>query len=479
MSTSNSLSPQCSLFSLDEQHKKECEELASYLSDFSLTTCMVKVEVRWLLFMVNYKPLRDESEILADAYSTLQLDGVYDAVRSIYLHFLEDDYNAVKYLEKVNKDKVKSCAIFVTQKLHDLGLDNMGLSGFVNFGCTNEDIINLAYAMMISDALDDIWIPAAANLRDKLLEMAQNYKHVSMLSSTPGGKAISTTVGKEFSIYAYSFTNIFDQLFNIPIEGKFSGSAGNYSAVSVAFPNVDWLDISKQFVEKEFYFDFNPLTAKFQKHDWIFSICDCIHHLLTILIDMDLDILEYFKRGYFQQQVSQNDESDTNTAAKKKDALKFENSLSYAELANSYFELFSRSFLFSRTYRNLSDPIVLSNISTAFCHSLLAIHFALDGFNDLAVNEAYLKEELSKHWEILIEPIQTVLRKCGDSSTCSTLHILSSKESVTKEDIHAFIHSLDILSDEDKGKLLALTPASYLGYASNLVDFCEFIINDK
>ena len=442
---------------LDGRYSEIGEALAPYFSEYALVKNRVWVEVNWLVFLLeNLK----ESEIL-NKFPKKRLTEILDISES----FSEKDFMRVKEIEKVTNHDVKAVEIFVGEKLKEKEMGE--LVSYVHIGCTSEDINNTAYANMIKNGLAKVWIPEANNLINILTDFAKKYAGIPMLAHTHGQPATPTTVGKEFKIYVHRLKNSLNDVIEIKETAKFNGATGNYSAISVAFPNENWEELSKKFVEEKLQLTFNPLTTQIEGHDYMCHIFDGIRHFNNVMLDLVRDMWLYISKNYFKQIVIKN-EVGSSTMPHKVNPIKFENSEANIDISNNILVGLSNKLPVSRMQRDLSDSSSQRNIGMGIGYSLQAIKQAISGLKRVEVNEEEISKALESNWEVLAEPIQTVLRKYGIPDAYDRLKELTRGKRISKEDIKDFINSLDVITNEDKENLLKLTPENYIGYAEKL-----------
>ena len=446
---------------LDGRYAKIGEELAPYFSEFALIKNRVKVEVFWLTFLIDHL----ESEILAQARTTESIKEIYD----IYESFAKEDAVRVKEIESVTNHDVKAVELFVAEKLKKVGLEK--LVSFVHIGCTSEDINNTAYASMIWEGLDQAWIPAAENLIGSISVIAKEHATTPMLAHTHGQPATPTTVGKEMAVFVYRLQKSLDKIEDMKsgICAKFNGATGNYAAISAAFPDKNWSALAKEFVEGYLKLEFNPVTTQIESHDYMCHIFDGIRHFNNVLLDFDRDMWLYISMEYFKQ-IAVKTEVGSSTMPHKVNPIRFENSEANIDMSNAICTALSNKLPISRMQRDLSDSSSQRNIGLAFGYSLQAIQQTIGGLKKVAVNEEKLASDLDGKWEVLAEPIQTVLRKYGIPDAYDQLKELTRGKGISKEAIQEFIKSLDVLSEEDKARLLEMTPSSYIGLAYKIVE---------
>ena len=420
---------------LDGRYSQISEKLAPYFSEYALVKNRVRIEVMWLRFLL-------ENVKGSDILDTFDMNRLPE-IMAIYDDFSGASYVRVKEIEAVTNHDVKAVELFVAEKLKEMGFDN--LVSFVHIGCTSEDISNLSYATMISGALSTVWIPAAEELIDSIAKIAINHAHTSMLAHTHGQPATPTTVGKEMMVYVHRLR------------------------ISVAFPNEDWHELSRIFVEAVLKLNFNPVTTQIENHDYICHIADGIRHFNNILLDFDVDMWLYISMDYFKQLVVST-EVGSSTMPHKVNPIRFENSESNIDMSNAIFMALSNKLSRSRMQRDLSDSSSQRNIGLGFGYSLQAINQTIGGLKKVDVNVEKLSADLAERWEVLAEPIQTILRKYGIPDAYNQLKKLTRGKNISKDAIQDFIKSLDVLSDEDKSTLLNLTPSKYIGLASKIVE---------
>lgn len=444
---------------LDGRYAQVGKKLSPYFSEYALVKNRVKVEVNWLKFLLEHV---NGSDIL-DAFDMNRLPEIM----SICEDFSYSSYVRIKEIESITNHDVKSVEIFVAEKLKEIGLGS--LVSFVHIGCTSEDITNPSYSSMIAMALKDVWIPTAEKLINAIAEVAIEHAETPMLAHTHGQPATPTTVGKELTVYVYRLRKSLDNIKSIKTRAKFNGATGNYAAISVAFPNENWPVLSKIFIEEYLGLDFNPVTTQIESHDYICHIADGIRHFNNVLLDFDLDMWLYISMDYFKQ-IPVKTEVGSSTMPHKVNPIRFENSEANIDMSNAIFMALSNKLPRSRMQRDLSDSSSQRNIGLAFGYSLQAIEQTIGGMKKVAVNDAKMYSDLCSKWEVLAEPIQTVLRKYGIPDAYNQLKELTRGKNISKEAIQEFIESLDMLSLEDKKTLLELSPSSYTGLASKIVE---------
>lgn len=443
---------------LDGRYDSTGEKLNEYFSEYALIRYRVYIEISWLNFLISNIdiPVLDEIEFTKNETAK---------ILNIFYKFSLDDAMAVKKIEERTKHDVKAVEYFIGQKLKEYELEY--LVPFVHIGCTSEDINNTAYALMLSESLANVWIPSTNELIKYLRKLAEKFKNVPMLGHTHGQHATPVTVGKEFAVYISRLENVSDSLSKIQIKGKFNGATGCYSAISTAFPNENWPELCKKFVTDYLGLDFNPITTQIEPHDYVVEILDALRHFNNILMDLNVDMWLYISKDYIKQ-IPVKGEVGSSVMPHKVNPIWFENSEANAEISNALLQSLSNKLPRSRMQRDLSDSSAQRNIGMAIGYSLLAISNTLRGLKRCDVNVEVISKDLEQSWEVLAEPIQTMLRKYGIPDAYDRLKDLTRGKSITKEIIHEFILSLDVLSDEDRETLLNLSPDKYIGYASDI-----------
>lgn len=438
---------------IDGRYHKTTEKLNEYFSEYALIKYRVLVEIKWFLRLSSVLGLN------LSEYDIMNLNGIFE-------NFNISDAKKVKDIETVTNHDVKAVEYFLREKFSILNLSKY--ENYIHFGCTSEDINNLAYNLMLKNGLSNVFIPSAQNLIDDVSAKAKEYRNVPMLAHTHGQPATPTTVGKELAIFVYRWTSILNLLKQVKLRGKFSGAVGNFNAQIVAFPSLDWISIAKSFVE-ELGLEFNPLTTQIESHDIICVIFNYIKSFNNITMDFNSDMWIYISDNYFKQSVV-NTEVGSSVMPHKVNPINHENSMANIRLSNSIFNALTENLPVSRMQRDLSDSSALRNIGVGLAHSLISITQTIIGFNKLTPNEPVLSSALNSNVSIISEAIQTVLRKNGYVNAYETLKELTRGKEVTPEIIKNFILGLNI-PEEDKIALLKLTPTNYLGLASKLVDF--------
>ena len=441
---------------LDGRYSGIKDALGEYFSEYALVKYRVFVEIQWLKFLIE----NVESDILAK-FDVKDIDKL----TAISSEFNYDSFARIKEIENTTRHDVKAVEYFIDEKLEALGFGY--LQSFVHIGCTSEDINNTSYACMLKYGLKDVWLPKAKEFATLIDKWADEHSEDAMLAHTHGQPATPTTIGKEFKVYAYRFLSSIENIESIKIKAKFNGATGNYSAILTAFPDIDWQTMAKKFVEEYLGLTFNPLTTQIESHDYTCHILDGIRHFNNVLVDFDVDMWLYISMEYFKQ-IPVKGEVGSSTMPHKVNPIRFENSEANIDMSNNICVALSNKLPKSRMQRDLSDSSSQRNLGLAFGYSLQAINETINGLAKCVVNKEKLAYDLNEKWEVLAEPIQTMLRKYGVPDAYDTLKALTRGKSISKEDILKFAESLDILSDQDRQTLIDMTPASYIGFANIL-----------
>ena len=441
---------------LDGRYSGVKDALGEYFSEYALVKYRVFVEIQWLKFLIE----NVESDVLAK----FDLQDM-DKLTTISSEFNYDSFARIKEIENTTRHDVKAVEYFIDEKVDALGFGY--LQSFVHIGCTSEDINNTSYACMLKYGLKDVWLPKAKEFAAIIDKWAEEHSNDAMLAHTHGQPATPTTIGKEFKVYAYRFLSSIENVEAVKIKAKFNGATGNYSAILTAFPNEDWQVLAKKFVEEYLGLTFNPLTTQIESHDYTCHILDGIRHFNNVLVDFDVDMWLYISMEYFKQ-IPVKGEVGSSTMPHKVNPIRFENSEANIDMSNNICIALSNKLPKSRMQRDLSDSSSQRNLGLAFGYSLQAINETMNGLAKCVVNKDKLASEKKEKWEVLAEPIQTMLRKYGVPDAYDTLKALTRGKSISKEDILKFAESLDILSDQDRQTLVDMTPASYIGLAKEL-----------
>jgi len=438
---------------IDGRYHEKTKELSDYFSEYALIKYRTIVEIKWLLYLLD-KHIVDET---INESEKEQLLNIVD-------NFSIDDATKVKEIEKTTKHDVKAIEYYLRDKFNELNLSK--LISFIHITVTSEDINNTSYNLMIKDGLK-VYLDNLDNLVIKLDELSDNYKSVPMMAHTHGQNASPTTVGKEFKVFSYRLKSIIDFINNIKLRSKFSGAVGNYNCHIVAYKDIEWINITKDFINS-LDLDYNPVTTQIESHDILCVLLSNIKVLNNIIKDLNSDMWLYISRNYFKEMKKDN-EVGSSVMPHKVNPINHENSMANIEISNGIIDALVNNLSISRMQRDLSDSSKLRNLGVIFSHSLISIKETLTGLNKIVVNEDYLKEELDNHYEVLTEAIQTVLRKNKIDNAYELLKELSRGKELNKEDINDFVNKLDI-NEDDKKALLSLTPSNYIGLSEEIVN---------
>jgi len=442
---------------VDGRYAGKSEELRGIFSEYGLLKYRVQVEVRWLQ-MLAANPQITEVPAFSEQSDALLND--------IVAQFSVDDAMRIKDIERTTNHDVKAVEYFLKEKVEDNSELN-AISEFIHFACTSEDINNLSHALMLTEARDDVILPYCDKIISELKRLAKEYRSVAMMARTHGQPASPTTMGKEMANVAMRLIRQRDQIARVELLGKINGAVGNYNAHLSAYPDIDWHQVSEQFVTS-LGVSWNPYTTQIEPHDYIAELFDAVGRFNTILIDFDRDIWGYIALGHFKQKTVAG-EIGSSTMPHKVNPIDFENSEGNLGLANAIFDHLATKLPISRWQRDLTDSTVLRNLGVGVGYSLIAYQATLKGISKLQVNEASLRAELDNNWELLAEPIQTVMRRFGIEKPYEKLKELTRGKKVNAEAISQFIDKLE-MPDSTKDELKKLSPASYIGDAERLVD---------
>src|SRR3990167_6840310 len=441
---------------LDGRYAKKVAPLRAVASEYGLIRFRLLVEIRWLMALSENTQIVEIPAFSATAYEYLQ--HIYDS-------FGEKEALEIKNLEATTNHDVKALEYFLKEKL-SLNSEHAPFKEFVHFACTSEDINNLAYGLMLKTLRDDHLLPNLKNLLHLLEHTAREEAHTSMLSRTHGQAASPTTLGKEFANFAFRLKKQMHHLQNISIMGKCNGAVGNFNAHVCAYPEVNWPLFTKQFIQS-LGLSFNPYTTQIEPHDFIADFCTTLSHCNTILIDFAQDSWGYISLGYFIQQ-NKAGEVGSSTMPHKINPIDFENAEGNLGLSNALLSYFAAKLPISRWQRDLSDSTVLRNLGVSVGYAYLAYHSLIAGLGKLSVNHDQLNKELESHWEVLAEPIQTIMRRYGIMDAYEQLKAFTRGQVITKKMLHEFIKAQTHLPHAQKEKLLSLTPQTYAGLAAEL-----------
>ena len=447
---------------LDGRYRPAVSELGEHLSEAGLNRARVHVEVEWLIFLTG-KGLFGSSPLAADQIASL---------RAFATDFGQEQIDELTRLEATTRHDVKAVEYLVRAKLDALGLS--AIAELTHFAATSEDVNNLSYALTISDAVRDVWLPKFRIVLDALRAQSHLMRDDAMLAHTHGQPATPTTMGKEFAVFVYRLDRILTRIESISYLGKFSGATGTFAAHLAADPEQDWPALSKEFVES-LGLDWNPLTTQIESHDWQVELYQTTSHANRVLHNLCTDVWTYISMGYFRQ-IPQAGATGSSTMPHKINPIRFENAEANLELSSALLESLAQTLVTSRLQRDLTDSTTQRNVGVAFGHSLLALDNIERGLKEIALNPVALDADLDSNWEILGEAIQTVIRaevtagRSSISDPYAILKELTRGKRINATDLSEFIAGLDIGADA-KARLQALTPATYVGLSSSLVDY--------
>ena len=454
-----SLSSLTALSPLDGRYASKLATLRPIMSEYGYMQRRVQVEITWFIALsdagfAEFAPLSE---------------GARSYLHGLVSNFSEADAEAIKEIEKTTNHDVKAVEYWIKSKF-DARPELLKAAEFVHFACTSEDINNTSHALQIRAGRDQVVLPGLDRVVLKLREMAHQYAAVPMLSRTHGQTASPTTVGKELANVVVRLQAAMDRIANVKLLAKMNGAVGNYNAHLSAWPEFDWESFSKNVVEKHepqgLGLTFQPYSIQIEPHDYMAELFDAIARANTILIDLSRDIWGYVSLGYFKQRLKAG-EIGSSTMPHKVNPIDFENAEGNLGLANALLRHLAEKLPISRWQRDLTDSTVLRNIGVAMGYAALAYTSLMTGLNKLELNEERLAEDLDHAWEVLAEPIQTVMRRYGVQGAYEKLKEVTRGKTVHAEDLHKLINGLDI-PQADKDRLLAMTPGSYIGKAAEL-----------
>jgi adenylosuccinate lyase len=446
------LSPLTAISPIDGRYARKSESLRSIFSEYGLIRHRVLVEIRWFQTLSNH-PSITEVPLFSDAANEL-LESIID-------NFDVSQAQKIKHIEKTTNHDVKAVEYFLKDQVAELSELNQ-LTEFIHFACTSEDINNLSHALMLKSGKDQELIPALESVVESIKVLAHQHSDVAMMSRTHGQPASPTTVGKEMANVVYRLQRQIRQIKKIDMLGKINGAVGNYNAHLSAYPDLNWPEISQQFVES-LGIRFNPYTTQIEPHDYIAELFDAICRCNTILIDFSRDIWSYISIGYFTQRTIEG-EIGSSTMPHKVNPIDFENAEGNFGIANATLGHLAQKLPISRWQRDLTDSTVLRNLGSGFAYSIIALDSLQRGIAKLEVNHEVISRDLDQNWEVLAEPIQTVMRRYGVDQPYEKLKALTRGQQINAEIIREFVQGLDI-PDHAKQQLIDMTPGSYTGNA--------------
>jgi adenylosuccinate lyase len=449
------LSSLTALSPIDGRYAEQTQDLRPLFSEYGLIRHRTQVEVRWLQHLAGHPKLPEIGGLSPHAQSILA---------TVVDNFSEQDARRVKNIERTTKHDVKALEYFLKEKVQG-NQELERLSEFFHFACTSEDINNLAYALTIREARTQALLPLMDEMVDRLTELAHRYAAQPMLARTHGQAASPTTVGKEMAVWVHRLRRQREQLVALPLLGKMNGAVGNYNAHRAAYPDVDWIALTSEFVTS-LGLQWNPYTNQIEPHDYIAEFAHAVSRFNTVLIDYCRDMWGYISLGYFSQK-TETGEIGSSTMPHKVNPIDFENAEGNLGLSNALFAHFASKLPISRWQRDLSDSTVLRNLGVSIAHSVVAYRSCLRGLGKTQLVTEALEVDLNAAWEVLAEAIQTTLRRYGVAEAYEQLKSLTHGRSVERANIQGFIASLSI-PDAEKVRLAAMTPRDYTGAAEEL-----------
>ncbi len=439
---------------IDGRYSKKVEHLREIFSESALMRYRVIAEIKWLQYLSDC----DQMDQIPSMDSQLK-----DALTKIHTDFSLSDAKKIKEIEREINHDVKAIEYFLKEKIENIE-GGKNYTSFIHFACTSEDINNISYALMLKDGVKEN-IKSLKKLTGVLRELSKTWASDSMLSRTHGQPASPTTMGKELANFLSRMDRQLDQLKSTEYLAKMNGAVGNYNAHIIAYPNVDWESVANGYIDS-LGLSFNPYTTQIEPHDWMAELFHAMIRINNICLDLSRDIWMYISIGYFKQDVNES-EVGSSTMPHKVNPIDFENAEGNIGIANAIFDHLASKLTISRMQRDLSDSTAQRNIGMGFAQSEIAIQSLLKGLSKIVLSKDKLLEDLDDNWEILAEPIQTILRREHVENAYEDLKTLTRGQKLNKEKLHAFIDSLEV-NEEVKNEMKALTPNSYVGIAESL-----------
>lgn len=440
---------------LDGRYAEKLADLRPLLSEYGLMRFRLMVEVAWLQALANTPQIQEVPPLNKDEVN--QLDAIIE-------NFNADDAQRIKNIEKITQHDVKAIEYFLKEKIQTHQTLST-ITEFVHFACTSEDINNLSYALMLKTARHQFILPLLNTVLLEMTDLAHRYADLPLLARTHGQPATPTTMGKEFANVAARLQRQIQKFNAIELLGKINGATGNFNAHLAAYPEVDWETLAEHFVTN-LGLVWNPYTTQIEPHDYIAELCHGLIRINTILVDFNRDLWGYISLTYFKQKTVEG-EIGSSTMPHKVNPIHFENAEGNLGLSNAILEFLARQLPLSRWQRDLVDSTLLRNLGVAIAHALLAYQSMLTGFKKLEANPAAMQQDLQTNWEVLAEPIQTVMRRYGIENPYEQLKALTRGKRIDQESLQNFIQTLD-LPTAVKQALCALTPADYIGNAAEM-----------
>jgi len=435
---------------IDGRYASKTKSLVPFFSEEALIKYRVQVEVEYFIALAEL-PLPQLTEFNTEHF---------DALRALYMEFSSEDAQVIKDTKKVTNHDVKAVEYFIKEKFDALGLEKY--KEFIHFGLTSQDINNTAVPLSLKEAMNEVYVPLFFELKDKLQQLAEEWKEVSMLARTHGQPASPTRLGKELQVFVTRLEEQFDLLNDIKSAAKFGGATGNFNAHHVAYSDVDWKAFGTDFVQERLGLHHSFPTTQIEHYDHMAALFDCLKRINTIVLDLDRDIWTYVSMDYFKQKIKKG-EVGSSAMPHKVNPIDFENSEGNLGIANALFEHLSAKLPISRLQRDLTDSTVLRNIGVPMGHTLIAFQATLKGLNKLLLNASKFEADLENNWAVVAEAIQTILRREGYPNPYETLKGLTrTNEAITQQSMADFIETLEV-SEAIKKEMRAITPANYTG----------------
>ena len=435
---------------VDGRYRSKVEDLAPYFSEFGLIKYRVHVEVEYFIALVD-----------SGIASLQSIDkSVFPALRALVTNFSETDALAIKSIERTTNHDVKAVEYFLKEKMEALGLGNH--LEFIHFGLTSQDINNTAIPLSIKEAINEVYLPVLMEMIAVLNQYVADWSSIALLARTHGQPASPTILGKEIAVFVQRLTSQIDVLHTIPYAAKFGGATGNLNAHHVAFPEIDWVKFSNNFVNNPLGLSRSQLTTQIENYDQLANLFDCLKRINTIILDLDRDMWTYISMDYFKQKLKEG-EVGSSAMPHKVNPIDFENSEGNVGIANALYEHLSAKLPVSRLQRDLTDSTVLRAVGMPLAHSLIAIKATTAGLGKLLLNQDAIAADLENNWAVVAEAIQTILRSIGYPKPYEALKGLTRKnEKVTQATVHDFIDTLAV-DEAMKTRLKAISPSNYTG----------------
>jgi len=440
----NAISP------IDGRYHSKVKSLSPYFSEASLIKYRVKIEIEYFIALCNIPiPQLKKFDVKH-----------FEALRDIYISFSIDDAKQVKEIESITNHDVKAVEYFIKKKFDNLGLSDY--KEFIHFGLTSQDINNTAIPLSIKDAFNNVYLLQLNELLEKLMILSKKWEAIPMLAKTHGQPASPTRLGKEFKVFVIRLKEQIKLLNQVPFAAKFAGATGNFNAHKVAYPNIDWKQFGKYFVEEVLALHYSFPTTQIEHYDHLAALFDGLKRINNIILDLDRDIWMYISMGYFKQKIKAG-EIGSSAMPHKVNPIDFENSEGNLGIANAFFEHLSAKLPISRLQRDLTDSTVLRNVGVPLAHTLISFNSTLKGLNKLIINQKVIDQDLETNWAVVAEAIQTILRRENYPNPYEALKNLTrTNNTITKKSITDFIESLDV-STKIKKELLAINPFNFTG----------------